>query len=299
VGGAGMKASRRVSMAACAAVYVVAAAAALLLVDRIGSARPVFSAAAADLLATLVVFAGSMLLNNSSVYDPYWSVAPAFIAVYWFFLGRLVVNPLRAVALFAVLDVWAARLTFNWARRWRGLRHEDWRYRDFRSRGLPVYWIVSFLGFHFFPTVLVFLGCLSTYPALVSPALPFRALDAAAVLVCGMAIWIEARADAELRAFNGSSRKPDEILVTGLWSLSRHPNYFGEVLFWWGLYLFGLASNPAYWWTFVGPLSITLLFLLVSVPMMDRHMAAGHPGYAERQRARSALVPWFRRRLGA
>jgi steroid 5-alpha reductase family enzyme len=197
--------------------------------------------------------------------------------------------------LLAVLGAWAGRLTFNWMRRWRGLGHEDWRYSDFRSRGPLVYWIVSFLGFHFFPTVLVYLGCLSMYPALASPGLPFRALDAAGALVCALAIWIESRADRELRDFHSTRRGPGEILVTGLWARSRHPNYFGEVLFWWGLYLFSLAANPAYWWAFIGPASITLLFVLVSVPMMERHMAAGHPGYVERQRRRSALIPWFHR----
>ncbi len=290
-----MKASRRASFAACALVYLAAAAAAVLAVRLTGTRNLILAAAAADLAGTLVVFIGSVILDNSSIYDPYWSVAPVLIAAFWLSFGWPTVNVLRAALVLLVLSVWAARLTFNWARRWRGLAHEDWRYADFRPRGPVVYWIVSFLGFHFFPTVLVFMGCLSMYPALSSASLPFRALDAAGVVVCGLAVWIEARADRELQLFTRTPRRPEEILDAGLWAHSRHPNYFGEVLFWWGLYLFSPASNPAYWWTLIGPVSITLLFSLVSVPMMERHMSARHPGYMERRKERSALIPWFRK----
>jgi steroid 5-alpha reductase family enzyme len=83
----------------------------------------------------------------------------------------------------------------------------------------------------------------------------------------------------------------------GLWSLSRHPNYVGEVAFWWGLWLFGLAAAASWWWTVAGPLGMTALFLGISVPMMDRHLAAGRPRYAEAMKKRSAFLPWFPRKL--
>jgi Protein of unknown function (DUF1295). len=70
----------------------------------------------------------------------------------------------------------------------------------------------------------------------------------------------------------------------------------GEVLFWWGIFLFGLAANPSWWWTVVGALSITGLFMFVSVPWMDRRMALGHPAYAARLKNTPALFPWPRTR---
>ena len=106
-------------------------------------------------------------------------------------------------------------------------------------------------------------------------------LDVLAVLVTAAAIAVEAGADRQLRRFLTSPRKPGQILDTGLWAFSRHPNYFGEVLFWWGVWLFGLAADPSRWWTIVGPAGITALFLGISVPMMDKRMLARHPGYAE------------------
>ena len=111
------------------------------------------------------------------------------------------------------------------------------------------------------------------------------------------AIAIEALSDLQLRRFLRTRRDPSAVLDKGLWQFSRHPNYFGEVVFWWGLWLFGLAADPGWAWTVVGPVSITLLFLLVSVPWMDRRMLSRHPAWAARMKATSALVPWPRRRL--
>jgi steroid 5-alpha reductase family enzyme len=84
---------------------------------------------------------------------------------------------------------------------------------------------------------------------------------------------------------------PGAVLDTGLWSLSRHPNYFGEVAFWWGIWLFGLSSGAGWWWTIVGPVAITALFLGVSIPLMDRRMLARHSGYAAYRASRSAFLP--------
>ena len=285
-----MVTSKRKSLLFCAAAYLIAAVLSVLGARWVGGADLLFAAAIADLIATVVVFVGSVVVNNSSLYDPYWSVAPLCIAAYWLSLGAGL--PLRSILVLGLLLAWGVRLTWNWAARWRGLSHEDWRYADYRKLGAPLYWAVSLLGFHLFPTVLVFMGCLSVYVVLVAHATGLQVLDIAAVLVTGAALLVEARADSELRVFLRSKPRAEEVLETGLWAWTRHPNYFGEVLFWWGLYLFGLAANPRYWWTIVGPLSITFLFLFVSVPMMERHMEAGHPGYAERKRLRSPFLPW-------
>ncbi len=145
------------------------------------------------------------------------------------------------------------------------------------------------------PTIWVFLGLLPVYAALrVGPGLPLGWLDAAAALLTVAAIGLESVADGQLSRFLRTRRDPEEILDRGLWSASRHPNYLGEVLFWWGLYLFGVAAAPGWAWAAIGPASITLLFLLVSVPWMDRRMASGHPGWPEHARRTHALLPWRR-----
>jgi len=83
------------------------------------------------------------------------------------------------------------------------------------------------------------------------------------------------------------------ILATGVWAWSRHPNYVGEMGFWWGLWLFGVAAAPAWWWiTRIGPVAITLLFRFASLPLIEARMLARRPAYAERQRRVSMVVPW-------
>ncbi len=174
------------------AAAVSAAAAARRLVPGLS---PVLAAAAADLLATIVVFAFSAGFDNSSIYDPYWSVAPVPIALFWTLASGGAGTRARQAAVLVLLGAWAVRLTVNCLARWRGLGDEDWRYAGYRRLG-PWYWPVSFLGFHLMPTVFVFLGCLPLWPALTAKGTGVGFLDLAAALVTAGAIGIEALADA-------------------------------------------------------------------------------------------------------
>src|SRR5690606_29437298 len=119
---------------------------------------PIWTAAAASLVATVIIFAFSVALSNSSMYDPYWSVAPPALLAYWLTQGEL--SPRLMLAGTLVL-LWSLRLTWNFLRGWGGLAHEDWRYPHLRHKTGRAYWLVSFLGIHFFPTVLTFAGSLS------------------------------------------------------------------------------------------------------------------------------------------
>lgn len=278
------------------AAYLVALGAALALGLMMGSVSPILTVLAADTAATLVIFGFSMALSNSSLYDAYWSVAPPVIALYWVqvFPERNGSAVRHALILWLVI-AWAVRLTYNWACGWRGLDHEDWRYADLRAKAKLPYWLVSLGAIHYFPTLQVFLGCLPLYAALALGKAGFGPLDGLALLVTAGAIATETVADEQLRSFNRSKR-PGEICVRGLWGYSRHPNYLGEVGFWWGLWLFGLAAYPAWAWTVIGPIAMTLMFLFVSIPMLEERSMARRPGYAEHVQRVSKLVPWPPRR---
>jgi steroid 5-alpha reductase family enzyme len=278
-------------LAALSLAYGAGLAVALLTGWALAGHHPLLVAGAADLAATLVVFAFSVGHDNSSVYDPYWSVAPVPVVAYFWWQAAPGASTPRAAVAFALVLAWAARLTGNCLVRWRDLGHEDFRYAVIRQRTGRGYWAASLFSIHLFPTAWVFLGLLPLWPALALPSRGLGALDLGAVLVTSGAILLEALADLELRRFLAVRQGPSEVLETGCWAWSRHPNYLGEVLFWWGLWLFGLAADPAFWWTVVGPLAITALFTFVSVPWMDRRMAEGHPGYLERRSRVGALFP--------
>jgi steroid 5-alpha reductase family enzyme len=270
--------------------YVVALAVALWLVGDGDTERPLRTVVVADVVATVIIFAFSMRWDNGSVYDPYWSVAPPFIALFWIAQADDA-STVRQATVTLLVFLWGIRLTYNWARGWPGLHHEDWRYLDlYRSDAMPK-WAISLLGIHLFPTVMVLLGCLPLIPALARGADSFGFLDAAALVVTSGAILIELVADEQLRRF-GRSKQPGEIMTEGLWAYSRHPNYFGEISFWWGLFLFGFAADASYWWTIIGPLSMTAMFHWASIPMLDRRSVERRPGYDEYMRQVNAVVPW-------
>jgi steroid 5-alpha reductase family enzyme len=306
--------SRTRAFVYCTLAYVVALAGALVAgwaaQYYFADLHPIAVAAIADVIGTLIVFAFSVRFDNSSIYDPYWSVAPLPIVVYWSWLGLK-----NEVALYLLLVVgalvllWGARLTYNWARGWQGLDHEDWRYVDIRRQTGRAYWPASLGAIHLLPTAMVFGGLLPLYPVLAGATVTVNASTAtglhravlwsahgAAIAITLTAIWIEATADKQLRRFKLTRKKPGETLQSGLWATSRHPNYFGEVLFWWGLAVFVIPVLPAYAWTLVGPLAITGLFLCISIPLIDRRMLARHPDYEKRMNRISRLIPWFPRK---
>jgi steroid 5-alpha reductase family enzyme len=281
------------AFAAIAFAYLVACWVAVVVGTNLPSEHPIAVAFAADAAATLAIFVFSFLFRNSSFYDPYWSVAPFPIAVYWMVRAESIgVDPTRQQLVLLLLAAWGVRLTWNWARGWTGLGHEDWRYQMLAERTGPFYWAVSLAGIHMMPTIWVFLGCLPLYPALSVGVAPLGLLDGVAFLVTATAIAIEARADKQLLRFRRAGPPADALLDTGVWSWSRHPNYFGEILFWWGLFLFGIAAAPAWWWTGIGALCITLMFRFVSLPMIETRMLERRPAFAAYQDRVSIVLPW-------
>lgn len=291
---------RGASFAWIALGYLVAGALGVLVARALGGAPLWQAVLAGDTAATLVIFVFSLAFNNSSFYDPYWSVAPLVIAPALCLAEQSAAPLLRRVIVTALVGAWGLRLTYNWVRGWSGFSHEDFRYVDLRAKTGRGYWPVSLFGLHLMPTLTVFLGMLALFPALVTGTRPIGLVDGLGLLVTAGAIGIEATADEQLRAFRRESATPGRIMDRGLWSRCRHPNYLGEIGFWWGLYLFGLAADPAACaWTAAGPLWITIMFVTISIPMIDRRSLARRPGYAEHMARVPALLPRLRSRPGS
>jgi steroid 5-alpha reductase family enzyme len=254
----------------------------------------------ADVVATAVIFGFSVVFRNASFYDAYWSVAPVPIVLAWWLLGGKNWTDTPQLLAFIGVMVWSIRLTINWVRGWDGLSHEDWRYGALRAQTGIFYPAVNFLGIHLFPTVLVFLGCLPLYP------LFFVSLDSVAgassnfwtllgCVVCMLGALIELVADEQQRAFKKQNLEPQAFIQTGLWAYSRHPNYFGEILFWVGVFLcgFDFAFLPEYWWIWSGWIAMLCLFWFISIPMMEKRMLAKRPLYAHYKQSTSRLFFWL------
>ena len=226
------------------------------------------------------------------MYDPYWSLVPPLVLYYWIFHDQTwtALTLLQSLILILVI-VWSLRLTLNWVLRWKGLRDEDWRYLVFRFKYQQNYWVVSFFGLHLFPTLVVFLGCLAVYPALIVHEGGMGLMEWFAVFITSAGIVIETISDIQLSRYVNDKEKCD-FLCSGFWKYSRHPNYFGEVLFWIGLFLFSTGMDRLYWWIVPGPVIIILMFYLVSIPMIDKRMLRRKTGYRDYMKRTSAMIPW-------
>lgn len=268
--------------------YIITLAVAAWVWSATASLGPLWSVVLADFAATVVIFAFSMKLDNGSLYDAYWSVVPPVIALAWLGAAQPDTSTARQVVVVTLVFAWAIRLTYNWARGWPGLHHEDWRYLDLYTKAPK--WLISFFGIHLFPTIMVLLGCSGLVPALVHGTRAWSALDSLALVVTATAILIETVADEQMRAF-ARTKQPGEIMQSGLWAWSRHPNYFGELSFWWGLFLFGLAADPTWVWTIVGPLAMTAMFAFASIPLLDERSRQRRPGFEEYMQRTSAILP--------
>ena len=251
-----------------------------------------WNALLADVVATVVIFCFSAAYRNSSFYDAYWSVIPPALAFWWMFSHEGMHRDPRAIVVTALVCLWALRLTMNWAVHWGGLGHEDWRYPLIRARAGKAAGFADFFGIHLFPTVQVFLGCLPIYAVMrFGAGIALGWLDLLAFIVTLGAIAIETIADLQLHAFI-ARREPGSFIRSGLWAWSRHPNYFGELSFWCGLALFGLAVAPAQWgWLLPGALAMAAMFTFASIPFMDKRSLERRPAYGDYMRKTSALVP--------
>jgi len=274
-------------------VYLIAIAAAWLTWLHV-DAHPHWTLLAGLAAATAVTFVAAVHADNGSVFDAWWSVLPPFAALWLTGLSESEGLTPRQVAVQAVVWFWAARLTANWAVGWPGLQHEDWRYVDLKQRWPVPRWVVYLVAVEGVPTFFVWLGCLSLYPALALGDAGFGALDWLALGVGLLAVALELAADEQMRAF-AATKQPGDVMDRGLWRLSRHPNYLGEIGFWVSLWLFAVAAAPSVWWVVAGPLAMIALFLGASIPMLDERSAARRPGYADYAGRTPALLPWPRR----
>ena len=292
-----IRAARSWGVLISAATYIVALVVAVLVVCAAGFAHPLADLGLGTLVATVVVFAVSAVVDNSSIYDPYWSVQPLAIAGYYLWTvwaggaaGAVGGVGARQIIVTVLIFLYALRLTSNFYRDWPGLTKEDFRYVSFRRRFGRLYWPVSFVGIHLFPTIMVFLGCLPLYALTRTGAAGLGWLDGLGLAVTLGAVVLAFVADEQMRAFRSRPGNRGCIMQSGLWARSRHPNYLGEVLTWWGLWLFALAADLEWWWTVVGAAAITALFVFVSVPMMEKRILATRAGYAEYREETPMLV---------
>ena len=240
--------------------------------------------------AFTLLWAVSVHLRDASIADPSWG--PGFLLVGGAYLwAHGEVTP-RGVLAVAFVAAWALRLGLHLLRRNRA-HGEDARYAAMRAaHGERFRWL-SLATVFWLQAVLLWIVSLPVLGAVVGSA-PLGAWDAAGTAVFAAGFLTEAAADAQLTRFRSDPANRGKVLDRGLWRYSRHPNYFGDALLWWGLWLVAVGAEAA--WTVAGPALMTFLLVKVSgVTLLERSLSKGRPEYADYVRRTSAFVPWLPR----
>lgn len=247
----------------------------------------------ADVVATVVTWAFGLMYKNVSVYDPYWSVLPPILLTIWAIHSGTF--GLASLLVLIAIWYWAIRLTGNWAYTFKNLDTEDWRYTKYRTEKKPfIFQIINFFGLNLMPTIVVFCAMLpaldllngyymaaDSFSPIVNVAYECNWLTIVGFLICIAAVTIQLVADTQRHRFARAHK--GEVCNVGLWKHGRHPNYFGEVLMWWGVWVMYASVAPFEMplYDLIGPVAMTCLFLFISIPLMEKRQLQNKSGYAE------------------
>ncbi len=246
-----------------------------------------------DIMMTLVIWIFSLILKNASLYDPYWSVIPPFLLILVvIYLDLLSFSPI--IWLLIALLLWALRLTYNWASLWTGFDHMDWRYEKIKKVAPKIYPLSNLLAIQIFPTIIVFIQLIGALRFIEeNPSLNWIILTGGMMIILATAIQLIA--DEQMKRFKKAHQGQKLCIEEGLWKYSRHPNYFGEVLVWWGVYLFYLGTFRVLDLIILAPIAMTGLFLFISIPWMEKKILETRPEYKYYQKRVSMLILFFRK----
>ena len=239
--------------------------------------------------ATLFVFLFSNIHKNSSIYDPFWHVAP--IPIVFYIANQSPLPDLQLNLVLSAFLFWALRLTYNWYLNWTNLNHEDFRYIDLKDNDRFIAFINDLFGIHLIPTLIVNVSLYPIYEALMSNNL--NNLIYIGFILIILAVVIQYISDAQMRKFKSNESNFGKTMKYGLWKYSRHPNYLGEVSFWFGIYIFALASGSTSIWLLACPMVMLALFVFISCPMMDNRSLKKRPDYKEYMDKTPQLIMWF------
>jgi steroid 5-alpha reductase family enzyme len=234
-------------------------------------------------------FAVALARKRNDLADIAWGVGFILVAL----VTALINGPLtaRKVVILLMVILWGVRLAAHIGLRNLG-QGEDFRYAQWRKDWGDAWVIKSFVNVFMIQGLFMWLVSLPISMANATDAGGFGALDVIGILTWAFGLAFEAIGDAQLSAFRKDARNKGQIITTGLWRYTRHPNYFGEATLWWGLWLVALSA-PWGWAGILGPLTITYLLRFVSgVPMLEKR-TAGRPGWENYKRRTNAFVPWL------
>ena len=248
-------------------------------------------------LLFLAVWALSVVRRDASVVDVFWGLGFAFAALVAY--GACDAPSSRARLVLGLTVLWGGRLALYIG--WRNAGHgEDFRYVAMRRRhGDRFPWVSLYTVFGL-QAALCWVVSLPVQAAIASPTpAALSPLDLLGVVLFGVGFFFEGVGDLQLARFKADPMNRGKVMDRGLWAWTRHPNYFGDTVVWWGLFTLAL-STPAGLVTLPAPILMTFLLLRVSgVALLERTIVRRRPEYKEYMERTSAFIPLPPRRRSA
>ncbi len=238
----------------------------------------------------------SVSLKNAGIVDPFWGLG--FVVVSWWFAWRLWPADLLQAIILGMVSLWGMRLFIYLFIRNYG-KEEDYRYQQFRKNyGAHRYWWFSFFQVFMLQGVLLAFISVSIlggiFPQEGGPNNPTIIAVLAAVFWL-IGFFFESVGDFQMARFKANPQNKGKVMDKGLWRYTRHPNYFGDAMVWWGFALFSVYNG--YYWAIAGAVVMTWLLLKISgVAMLERNLKTRRPGYEQYIQRTPAFFPWFPRK---
>ena len=247
------------------------------------------------LLAAVFLMVGGWLISlkyqNVTIADTLWGVGFPLLA--WVVCFMSDSGSAREMRVAILVSAWGLRLAayLSW-RNWG--KGEDPRYQKMRARAGNRFWVKSLFSVFLLQACLMWVISWAMTWAQAAPGPAHLTLwDIAGLIFWGVGFFFQTVGDLQLAAFKARPESKGKVMNQGLWAYTRHPNYFGESLMWWGIFFMATAV-PGGWWTVISPVAITFLLLKVSgIPMTERVISTSRPGYAAYVRNTSSFFPWF------
>jgi len=245
----------------------------------------------AILLTMTIVWLRTRNTEDVSIVDVFWGLG--FVIV----VGACVILAptldARTGLLTVLISLWGLRLAWHLFRRWSAHKEEDLRYAQMRANSKGNFATESLFKVFWLQAIILWIVALPPQLAILNAnGAPLGWLDAAGTAIFLIGFAIEVLADRQLRQFKKKPESKNQVLKTGLWAWSRHPNYFGEAVLWWGLFMIACAVDGVVY-TFVSPLLMTFLLVRVSgVRMLDGILKDTKPAYADYMESTSSFIPW-------
>ncbi len=232
----------------------------------------------------------SLVKKRNDVADEAWGLG--FVVVAWTSL-LISQGSWPGFLVTTLVSVWGLRLAWHINRRHQG-KPEDYRYLAWRNQWGKYFYLRSYLQVFVLQGLLIFIVAMPIILINKNSPVGLGVLDFIGTTIWLIGFYFEAVGDSQLAKFVKKPNNKGKIINTGLWKYSRHPNYFGEITQWWGIWIIAL-STPFGWLGIVGPITITYLILFVSgIPLLEKKMAQ-NPDFIGYKKQTSLIVPLPRR----